>query len=184
MQKADGALEYSLPIDPAKLDRDGETVKLAPSDAERASIARRLGLLALKRFSGDVTISPWGRGGWQVSGTFHAVVDQECVVSLEPVENAVEDGFQVRYLPEKALAAYEPDAEVMVGEVTEEDPPELLPEIGFDVGEVAVEYLSLALDPYPRKEGLPEIAESENKDEGDGTKENPFAVLSKLKKSS
>ncbi len=182
MQQLNQTSEFSLIVDTAKLDREGETLSLLPTEAERAAIAERLNLGSLSHFSGEAVVSPWGRGGWQVEATFAAIVEQECVVTLEPVENQIEDGFLVRYLPEKALAVYDQEEEVMLGEVMEEDPPELLPSDGIDVGELAVEYLSLSLDPYPRK---PEASKSLQSDDNPAeieTKENPFAVLSKLKK--
>ncbi len=127
-------------------------------------------------------MTPWGRGGWQIAGTFTAIVRQECVVSLEPFEEGLEETFVVRYLPQKALTAYEKDDEVMVGEVTDEDPPELLPSSGIDIGELAVEYLSLSLDPYPRKPGADKSPIPRENSLSSAPKENPFSVLKDLKK--
>ena len=179
---AEAAIEFSIHVDPSALDRAGEAIALAPDDGQCAAIAKRLGLIALKHFSGNVEIRSWGAGGYEVSGTITAQVTQECVVSLEPVDNEIEEHFVVRYLPQKALASYLKDEDIMVGEVMDEDPPELLPEDGFDVGELAVEYLSLSIDPYPRRDDAGKSPKFGDKEETNTEKPNPFAVLSDLKK--
>lgn len=183
MHQSDQDLEFSLVLDPANFGRDGETVALVPNDVEQLAIAKRLGLVSLRDFRGEARVTPWGRGGWQVKGAVSAVVEQECVVSLEPVEATVEETFLVQYLPEKALAAYGREEEVMLGDMMEEDPPELLPDAGIDVGELAVEYLSLSIDPYPRKPDVgksPPLGDTQADIEPGKT---PFSILSKLKKS-
>ncbi len=178
----EAASEFSIHIDPQNLDKAGETISLAPDDGQRAAIAQRLGLVALPQFTGEIEVRPWGAGGYEVSGTIAARVTQECVVSLEPVENEIEEQFVVHYLPQKALASYLKEEDVMVGEVMDEDPPEPLPDDGFDVGDLSVEYLSLAIDPYPRRDDLAKSQQLSDKDQPDTEKPNPFAVLSDLKK--
>ena len=178
----DAVFEFSIPIDPSTIDKAGQTVQLAPDDVQRAAIADRLGLVALPQFFGEVEIRSWGASGFEVSGTLKARVTQECVVSLEPVENDIDEHFVVRFLPEKVLASYLKDEDIMVGEVMDEDPPEPLPDEGFDVGELAVEYLSLAIDPYPRRDDAAKTHQFSDKESPNPEKPNPFAVLSDLKK--
>ena len=182
MAQPDPPPEYSVVLHPSSIDADGAPHVLAPDAEQRVAIAGRLGLDALPSFRCEVVLSPWGRGGWQVKGILSAQVQQTCVVSLEPVNNSVEEIFLVRYLPAKALAAFEKDQDELLADPSEEDPPELLPDAGIDIGELAVEYLSLALDPYPRRDdAVSDFAEEAEESEAAG-RPNPFAALSELKK--
>lgn len=174
-------LEFSVIVSPQKMEREGAEFVLAPSEAERAAISDRLGLEGLLSFGGVIDLTPWGRGGWQVEGRIKALVLQKCVVTLDPFESSVEQTFVARFLPPKSLSKYQIEEEVMIGDITEEDPPELLPEEGIDIGELAVEYLSLSLDPYPRRPGMDQSSDAQEADELPMPKESPFAVLSNLK---
>jgi hypothetical protein len=57
----------------------------------------------------------------------------------------------------------------------DEDPPEPLPDGFIDLGALAVEFLALALDPFPRKPGA--AFDSADSDETP----SPFAALAALK---
>jgi hypothetical protein len=62
-------------------------------------------------------------------------------------------------------------------EAAEEDPPESLSDGKVDLGAIAVEFLLLGIDPYPRKPG----AEFSPLKSEDGNAK-PFAALEALKK--
>lgn len=157
--------------------RTGVTRKLAPDEKAREAIARRLDLRDLPAFTADVCVTPWHSGGAVLAGHIEADVVQTCVVTLDPVPAHVADDFEVRYLPPSMIQPAKPGEELEF-DAEEDDPPEALggPDgTLIDAGEVAVQYLSLALDPYPRKPGaeLPEDAKGEEEP-------SPFAVLEKL----
>ncbi len=59
------------------------------------------------------------------------------------------------------------------------DPAEPLPAEGIDLGELVVQELAVALDPYPRKPGAEVPAEYRPPEVE--TKEGPFAALKALK---
>ena len=98
---------------------------------------------------------------------------QQCVVTLEPVENDIEEHFLLRYTTDPVFA----QSDEIVVDVEEEDTPEPVEGEALDLGEALVQQLALALDPYPRKPG----AELEWR-EGGEEETNPFAVLKQLKK--
>jgi uncharacterized metal-binding protein YceD (DUF177 family) len=68
--------------------------------------------------------------------------------------------------------------------VDEDDPPELVDEGRIDLGELVVEQLVLALNPYPRAEGADFDAKVWGNEEDDDvvSGSNPFAALKKLEK--
>jgi len=72
--------------------------------------------------------------------------------------------------------------------ISEEDIPEPMFNGRIDIGELAAQHLSLALDPYPHAEGVEfegfgEADEDEDGDDPDEPeKPNPFAALERLKR--
>ncbi len=101
---------------------------------------------------------------------------QKCVITLEPVQTQVDETIRLVYTPD--ADAPRPSDALDIDPLAE-DPPELLGEGGIDVGRLGCEYLSLALDPYPRKPG----AKVNYDDGGDAQREeNPFSALETLKR--
>jgi uncharacterized metal-binding protein YceD (DUF177 family) len=175
---ANAAPEFSFPVDIVSLPQGGVRHRLKPTEAERAAIARRLELQALPRFQIEIEVTPSRGNGALLTAAFEAEVVQTCVVSLEAVPDKVSDRFEVRFLPPELIEDIAPGDELEMS--AEEDAPEPLGGPNgttFDAGEVAVQYLSLALNPYPR---LPEavIPKEATLEE----EPSPFAVLASLKK--
>jgi len=176
--------EYTVWVEPDSLPGEGRYVRLAPTEAERTAIAKRLGLLGLPSFEGKVHLRPTKGGGRgvKVTGAFSAKVIQACVVSLEPVEAEVAEEFEAEFGPVEEAVNVELTLE-------DEDPVEPFEDRGIDIGELAVQHLSLSLDPYPRADGVA----VEDLLKGDGGKKaaevvtlnapsGPFAELAKLKR--
>jgi hypothetical protein len=158
--------EFSRPLALASVPAGGLRLALEAGPEERAALARRLGLLALPALSADLHLAPEADGKVQVTGTLRAEVEQACVVSLEPVRQAIEEPVAWRLLPD-GVAPSDGD----------EDPDDIeCPGDVAELGEALAQQLSLALDPYPRAPDaqLPE-------DPGAGGAHGPFAALAKLK---
>ncbi|WP_425062825.1 DUF177 domain-containing protein [Pyruvatibacter mobilis] len=171
------APEFSFPVDIASLPQDGVRHFLEPNEKERAAIAKRLELQALPRLTVEIDVTPSRGKGALLRGRLEADVVQTCVVSLDAVPAQVSDRFEVRFLPAELIEDVSPGEDLELS--SEEDAPEPLggPNgTSFDAGEVAVQYLSLALDPYPRLPDavIPEEAVSKGEP-------SPFAVLKALK---
>ena len=169
------APEFSRPVDLARIGATETVHEVSAAPAERAALARRFGLLGLERLEARVRVRR-GRGGAliYVSGHLSADVTQECVVTLEPVRNRVEEDFSVAY-----GQVAEGDVDV---DLEDESAVEPLPDGPLDIGEAVAQELSLALDPYPHAPGA--AVES---DEGGETappgRINPFSALAKLRQS-
>jgi uncharacterized metal-binding protein YceD (DUF177 family) len=103
---------------------------------------------AVEALSVEATVAPWGEGGWRVDGRARARLVQICVVTLEPVETAIDEPFRRFLVP----AARWAEAEAGLPERDRED----LERLGetVDPGEIAAEATALAIDPYPRKPGV------------------------------
>jgi uncharacterized metal-binding protein YceD (DUF177 family) len=103
-----------------------------------------------------------------VTGRLTAQVRQICVVSLDEFDSPIDEPIEILF-DKNAPDPSDPAA-------LRDDAPD--PIIGgvVDLGQVAVEFLALGLDPYPRKPGV--VFEYR---EDDGAEESPFAKLVKLK---
>jgi uncharacterized metal-binding protein YceD (DUF177 family) len=122
---------------------------------ERAALTMRLVLIGLPRLRVAGTIAPDGTGhGFVVDAVLEADLVQRCVVSLEPVSARVRERLERRYVLGEVGEA-EVDVEV---DLDAEEPEPLLGPL-LDLGEMAVEALALAMDPYPRAPGADEIVQ-------------------------
>jgi uncharacterized metal-binding protein YceD (DUF177 family) len=136
-------MAFSCPIALDRLPPGESAYEIAAGPEERAALARRFGLLGLDRLEARVRLSRLAGGLVRLSAELSADVVQECVVSLEPVANRVEDGFTLLY----------GEANEDAGEVVLSGEAELVePAPGgvIDIAEAVAQQLSLALDPFPR----------------------------------
>ena len=115
-----------------------------PSEAEAEAIRQALNLRGLRKMRFQGELSPHGKRGWLVEGTLGASITQECVVTLEPVKTRIDHDVSIRFLPE-AMIEFDTPEDVL------EDDIEPLGDI-IDLGQIAVEALSLAMPDYPRSE--------------------------------
>jgi len=161
--------EFSRPFRLESLGHATVVERLAATAAERAALARRLGLQSLDRLEAELALA-WRAGGTvlTVTGRFQAAVVQRCVITLEPLPVSLDEPIALDFATHPAVPGEEP---------LDPDAPEPLPPGGLDLGEEVAQALSLALDPYPRKPGAVLPAAAGEPAEG------PFAKLKGLKPS-
>lgn len=147
---------------------------LEANAAERAALARRFALPSIESLSAQIHLQRI-HGGTALRLTGHIVADltQTCVVSLEPVQNRVDDEFTILFAADAPADAIADDPE------REETWAEPLPQGGLDIGEVVAQHLFLALDPYPRRADA--AVEGRWAERPDPAAESPFSALAKLK---
>lgn len=159
--------EFSRPFRLEMLGHATVVERIVASPAERAALAKRLGLVALERLEAELALA-WRAGGTvlAVSGRFQASLVQRCVVTLELLPATLDEPLELTFATHRTPPGEEP---------LDPDAPEPLPPGGLDLGEEVAQALSLALDPYPRKPGasLPDAATA--------PPEGPFAGLKALK---
>jgi hypothetical protein len=108
---------------------------------------------------------------------------QTCVVTLDPFPATIREPVDVVFAPEEVVARVESESARFADESVDiadtPDPPD--PIIGgyIDLGAVAAEFLTLGLDPYPRKPGA--TFDGSIAAHSDGRPESPFAMLERLK---
>lgn len=157
--------------------RDGERLDLVAEEAERAAIAKRLGLASLDRLEAHVTLTRTGPVV-RVEGRLAAALDQSCVVTGDPIASHIDEPFALLFAPEPPVAG--PDEEIELGE--QDCDVVFYDGSAIDLGSAIADTLALGLDPYPRSAA----ADAALKEAGvvSEAEASPFAVLAKLKKGS
>jgi len=163
---------WSVPLALSEVPEGRRHLDLVADQQTRAAVAEYAGLDALPRLQASFDVALHGRGGLHVVGRVSATVGQTCVVTLEPLENEIDEAIDLVFA--RAEAPPIVGAEV---DLSATDAPEPLIGGGVDLGEVATEFLILGLDPYPRKPDA--IFQSAPAGEDSA---NPFAALAALKK--
>lgn len=178
-------LTRSIEVDDVE---DGEARLIEVTEAERATIARLLDLVALDRLAFAYRLKREGEGRTGLTGTLSATATQTCVVTLEPVPSTLEVPVSVEFWPLRLLRQLEAKAQL---EAKPDEPachgmvdwPEPVRDGTIDLGPVIYESFATALDPYPRKEGADFAWHEEPSAESPAEKApGPFAALGKLKR--
>lgn len=167
-------LSYSYNL--SRLGNAGDAITFAADEAQRAAIAGWSGVLSLEGFTVAVGIRKLGPDRFGLDFTVTAEVTQACVVTLEPVKSHLERKFQRELHFAGAVRHRLPESEVVLDTDPEEGPEEI-ESLHYDLASPALEEYALALDPYPRREGVEFAAPGA----AAGAPESPFAVLKALK---
>lgn len=168
---------WTVPVAVAQIPETGLHREIQADSRERAAMAADAGLRDLLSASATLDLTPIGEGRVRVVGRVKARVQQTCVVTLDPVENEVDEPInlifapasQIRELADSIDDSRDPDEPVP-------DPPEPIVKGFIDIGRLATDALFLGLDPYPRKPD----AVFEPPPVGIDPEEHPFAALKAL----
>jgi Large ribosomal RNA subunit accumulation protein YceD len=172
----DFATPWRIPVAVEEIADTGQRFDLVADAAVRAAVAKVAGLRDLPRFEASFDVTRRGSGGLHVTGKVSATVGQNCVVTLEPLANEVEERVDLLFEPSSTARATEGKAEPRRRDVKLDDPEPLIGGI-VDLGVLATEFLILGLDPYPRKPGA--VFEQPHQGKQDS---GPFAALAQLAK--
>jgi hypothetical protein len=167
---------WSVPVTIEQVTEAGRHFDLVADAGTRAAVARVAGLRDLPRLEATFDVTRRGADGLHVAGLVSATVGQDCVVTLEPLTNEVEEKVDLNFVPRGPALREEGDSESEPREPKWDDPEPLVGGV-VDLAALATEFLILGLDPYPRKSGAvfdpPAPA---------GPEDGPFAALAKLTK--
>jgi len=164
---------WSVPVRLDEIPETGLHLDLEADAPTRAAVAAAAAVNEVPRLAASFDLARHGREGMHVVGTVFAQVLQTCVVTLDPVENQIEEGIDIVFAAPTALG---PAANELNLGAEAVEPPETLIDGVVDLGAVATEFLMLAIDPYPRKPGAV-FEPPQNADAGS----HPFAALAALR---
>jgi hypothetical protein len=145
--------------------------------AAREAMAEVGGLREVLSASASLDVTPKNGGRFHVTGHVRARIGQTCVVTLDPIENEIDEPIDLVFAPPEQI----PDLSELVDEATESvkeipDPPEPIIRGVIDLGRLATDALFLAVDPYPRRPD----AVFEPPVEATDPNDHPFAALKAL----
>ena len=171
--------EFSYIVDLRAAAKSDKNLMAEAGAEQRASIAVRIGALEISEFKASFTAEKVKSGTYRVRGKIKASLTQACVRTLAPVPDTIDEPFSVIFMVEDLFNQLDPEDEE--GDIED---VEILGDGLVDLGEIAVQYLSLALNPYPTSEGEIETRGlGENiaiiSEEAAHAQSSPFAVLKK-----
>jgi hypothetical protein len=168
---------WSVPVLVAQIPDTGLHREFEAGPATRAAMADVGGLREILSARASLDVTPKGGGRFQVAGRVQARIGQTCVVTLDPIENDIDEAIDLIFAPPEQI----PELADLVDEASERDaqipdPPEPIENGVIDLGRVATDALFLGIDPYPRKPDAvfepPVVAED--------PEDHPFAALKVL----
>jgi Large ribosomal RNA subunit accumulation protein YceD len=169
---------WRVPIAVAQIPETGLHREIEADQSVRNAVAEMGGLREVLSARASFDVTPKSGGRFHVAGHVWARIGQTCVVTLDPVENDIDEVIDLDLAPPEQV----PQMAALVDEAGESDeetpdPPEPIENGIIDLGRLATDALYLAVDPYPRKpdaafEPMVEAADPED---------HPFAALKALK---
>jgi uncharacterized metal-binding protein YceD (DUF177 family) len=168
---------WRVPVLVAQIPDTGLHRDIEADPATRAAMAEVAGLRELLSATASLDVTPKGGGRFHVAGHVRARIGQTCVVTLEPIENDIDEPIDLMFAPPDQI----PQLADLVDETAESDteipdPPEPIENGFIDLGRLATDALFLAIDPYPRKPDAvfePLVVAADPED-------HPFAALKAL----
>lgn len=175
---------FSYPVKVGHISVNPVTVHLEADAAELTELARLWGVVEVKSLDADLQMTRWKKDGVRLKGKVNARIVQSCVVTLDPVESQIEEELDQIFVPEgsKLARIVANDVAEMVLDPEGPDSPETFVGDSIDAGAVVSEFAALAIDPYPRKQGVEFVDHLESDAEQPSARPNPFAVLKDWKK--
>jgi hypothetical protein len=179
------APEWSFMVDAEKIETKPKHFSIKPNSAELKALARRMGVVEIKSLESELDFVREGNKAIiHVTGRLKAAVRQECVVTGKPVNSDITEDFEGWFTDKSKTLSFvkarQEKQAVKAGVefpiLPENEDPEPIIDGQIDAGELTAQYLSLAIDPYPR-------AENSHYDNGDDAPkpasrpDNPFAAL-------
>lgn len=169
---------WRVPIVVAQIPDDGLHRAFEATETARAAMAELAGLRDIMSASASFDLKPESGGRVHVVGQVRARVGQTCVVTLDPIENEIDELIDLTFAPADQI----PSLSALVEEAAARDeeapdPPEPIINGVIDLGRLATDALFLAVDPYPRRPDAVFELPAETIDPAD----HPFAALKALR---
>jgi hypothetical protein len=148
----DKADPWSVPVTVAHIPDTGLHRDFEAGHAAREAMAEVAGLREILSASASLDVTLKGGGRFHVAGRVRARIGQTCVVTLDPIENDIDEPIDLILAPPEQI----PQLADLVDEAAESDveipdPPEPIVNGVIDLGRLATDALFLAIDPYPRR---------------------------------
>lgn len=151
--------------------------ELDANEAQRNAIAEAAGLRGVLSAHATFDVTAGKDGRFYVTGRVRARIEQTCVVTLDPIENDIDEPIDLIFAPPEQIPQLADLADDAEADNNEADSPEPIINGVIDLGRLAADALFLGIDPYPRKPNAVFAHEVTPPDPED----HPFAALKALK---
>ena len=151
--------------------------ELDADEAQRNAMAESAGLRGVLSAHATFDVTAGKDGCFYVTGRVRARIEQTCVVTLDPIENDIDEPIALTFAPPEQIPQLADLADDAEADNNEADPPEPIINGVIDLGRLAADALFLGIDPYPRKPDAMFAHEVTPPDPED----HPFAALKALK---
>jgi hypothetical protein len=143
---------WSVPLAVAQIPEHGLHREIEADPAAREAMAEVAGLREILSAHAALDVTPGSGGRVHVGGHVRARIGQICVVTLDPIENEIDEAIDLVFAPPEQI----PQLADLVDETLEigaeiPDPPEPIVNGVIDLGRLATDALFLGIDPYPRR---------------------------------
>ena len=169
-------------LDLNEIDKDAKLYLIEANSEQQKELVNRFKILELSDLQAKLSVSyDKHQKGVVVSGNLKADLVQQCVVTLGPVPEKIDEEFELLLVsPEQAAVLDEeelyadpeaPDYDAIEGNIV-------------PLGEVVAQTLSVMMNPYPRVAGAevkPVAGSNFTANEEVGKKPTPFAALAELR---
>jgi Large ribosomal RNA subunit accumulation protein YceD len=173
----DKADPWRVPVTVAQIPDTGLHRDIEADRPVREAMADLAGLREILSANASLDVTPKGGGRFHVGGRVRARVGQTCVVTLDPIENDIDEEIDLIFAPPEQIPQMADLVdETAEGDVEIPDPPEPIVNGIIDLGRLATDALFLGVDPYPRRRDAvfePPVAAADPED-------HPFAALKAL----
>ncbi|HTT83953.1 MAG TPA: YceD family protein [Rhizomicrobium sp.] len=165
--------------DLSDIPEQGYETDIAPGPEELKRLAEWSGVDEVSRLHGHIKVRPQSRTTYLLETEFDADIVQSCVVTLEPVKSRIARSFARTLHFTPGLNRYADKGGLVTSESVDEDAPDEIDSLRYDLAGPLREEFALAIDPYPRAPGV----EFESPEDSGDREEGPFAVLEKFRSS-
>ena len=168
---------WRVPVVVAQIPDTGLHRAFEAGEVTRAAMAELAGLREIMSATASFDLKPKSGGRVHLTGEVRARVGQTCVVTLDAIENEIDEVIDLTFAPPEQI----PSLSALTDEATKDDeeipdPPEPIVNGVIDLGRLATDVLFLAIDPYPRRHD----AVFEPPVEAIDPSDHPFAALKAL----
>jgi hypothetical protein len=168
---------WSVVVTVAQIPEHGLHRDIEANATERDAMAALAGLRGISSAHASLDVTPIRDGRVHVVGRVSAQIGQTCVVTLDPIDNAVDESIDLIFAPASQIRELAESIDDTEGDAEIPDPPEPIVGGVIDLGRLATDALFLGINPYPRKSDAvfePPAALMDPED-------HPFAALKALK---
>ena len=182
MNRPSGASDVRDPwralVTVAQIPESGLHRDIEADQAARAAMAQAAGLREMSAAHASFDLALTSGGRVHVTGRVQARIGQTCVVTLDPIDNEIDEPVDLIFVPAEQLPQLDHSADDGPdGDADAADPLEPIENGMIDLGRLATDVLYLAIDPYPRKSD----AVFEPQVEAADPEDHPFAALEALR---